>query len=98
MGGQAETPIVSSIVYGVNYFFCFFVSKVRALGKDLGLPEDFCQRHPFPGPGLAIRVICAKEPYMGKDFAETQVLIKVICSFANAKKTVRIDGNCVCLC
>jgi hypothetical protein len=35
---------------------------------------------------------------MGKDFAETQVLIKVICSFANAKKTVRIDGNCVCLC
>ncbi len=74
----------------------FHKDEVRKLGYDLGLPEALIQRHPFPGPGLAIRILCAEDPYIEKDYSETQVLIRCsiffFCSFSNLFANEKISS------
>jgi GMP synthase (glutamine-hydrolysing) len=72
--------------------------EVRELGERLGLPHELVWRQPFPGPGLAIRVICAGKPYKTADFADMARHLKqldgggVFCSLLPIK-TVGVQGD-----
>jgi GMP synthase (glutamine-hydrolysing) len=58
VGGLPETMKLKLI----EPFRELFKDEVRAVGRALGLPEKFITRHPFPGPGLAVRIIGAITP------------------------------------
>tara|TARA_B110000285_G_scaffold234717_1_gene312691 strand:- start:1316 stop:2875 length:1560 start_codon:yes stop_codon:yes gene_type:complete len=59
----------------------FFKDEVRVLGNAVGLVKDISQKHPFPGPGLAIRIVGCITPEKVKilqeaDYIFTQHLVK----------------------
>ncbi|XP_054744988.1 GMP synthase [glutamine-hydrolyzing] [Anastrepha obliqua] len=79
-----DTELIRQLRYAgrvVEPLSDFHKDEVRELGRDLGLPADLIERQPFPGPGLAIRILCAEEPFLEKDYSETQVIAKVIVDF-----------------
>ncbi len=64
-----------------------YKDEVRAIGKKLGLEDDLVMRHPFPGPGLSINVLCSDGKFSDADKDE----------FEKAKKEldgIRLDMFC----
>lgn len=53
----------------------FYKDEVRAIGKLLKLPEDLINRHPFPGPGLAIRCLCRDDKSPEDDLGEIREVV-----------------------
>jgi GMP synthase PP-ATPase subunit len=41
----------------LNHILSLLLLQVRAIGRLLGVPEAFIKRHPFPGPGMGVRIL-----------------------------------------
>lgn len=80
-----------------------FKDEVRKIAKQLGIPDEFIWRKPFPGPGLAIRTICSRAKFLyGDDWHATDEAskkLKEFCAKHNLKswilpvKSVGVQGD-----
>jgi GMP synthase (glutamine-hydrolysing) len=52
----------------------FYKDEVRHIGREVGVPDKFLARHPFPGPGLAIRCLCSERTACAEDADDYAIL------------------------
>ncbi len=55
-----------------------YKDEVRDLGRTMGMPEEILIRHPFPGPGLGVRILCAESNQSAVDAATRQETEQVV--------------------
>ena len=74
-----------------------YKDEVRLVGSKLGLADEAVWRHPFPGPGLAVRMLCAKKEDYPENVADLEKRINEVADGFKAKvlpiKSVGVQGD-----
>ena len=65
-----------------------FKDEVRQVGRELGLPEELISRQPFPGPGLAVRIVGEVTPYKVQIVQEADAIFREELHRAGADQTL----------
>jgi len=66
-----------------------YKDEVREVGKTIGLPRSLVWRHPFPGPGLAVRILCAQQ----EDWPENHSALEAEINAFLAEKNSRLSAQ-----
>lgn len=77
-----------------------YKDEVREVGEKLGLPHDLVWRHPFPGPGIAVRVLCDTGGVSSEDYGDAAEKVGEMASPAGYDslilpvRSVGVQGDC----
>ncbi len=77
-----------------------YKDEVREVGEKLGLPHDLVWRHPFPGPGIAVRVLCDIGGASSEDYPEVTANVREMAGMAGYDslvlpvRSVGVQGDC----
>jgi GMP synthase (glutamine-hydrolysing) len=86
VGKVAEMILAGRILEPISELY---KDEVREVGRKLELPRELIERHPFPGPGLAIRTLCCTE----EGVAEALAPIESYCATRLPLRSVGVQGD-----